>query len=164
MISEWTKTEEAKLKKLWAIQGKSARQIAEILKRTRNAIIGKAHRMNLPKRNPSNREPAVKATTPTGKNGATGKSRGIVDAARKARQQHINPPPLPTHPITGPAWDALPGTTPYSLEHLPRDACKWPIGNNRPYAFCGANAPAKSSYCPTHKLRAENLPKPAKSV
>ena len=49
----WTSEKVEKLKKLWA-KGHTASQIAEMLgDTTRNAVIGKAHRLNLEARAPS---------------------------------------------------------------------------------------------------------------
>ena len=49
----WTEEKIKKLRELWS-KGKTASQIAEILgDTTRNAVIGKAHRLNLEARAPS---------------------------------------------------------------------------------------------------------------
>ena len=49
----WTQEREAKLKELWS-KGHTASQIAEMLgNTTRNAVIGKAHRLNLQSRTTS---------------------------------------------------------------------------------------------------------------
>ncbi len=49
----WTEEKVAKLKELWS-KGHTASQIAEALgDTTRNAVIGKAHRLNLEARAPS---------------------------------------------------------------------------------------------------------------
>lgn len=49
----WTQEREDLLRKLW-LQGLSASQIAYVMSGiTRNAVIGKAHRMGLPKRSPA---------------------------------------------------------------------------------------------------------------
>lgn len=158
MIIRWTKAEEAELRKLWEVQGKTATQVGAILKCSRNAVIGKVHRMKLVKRKPKAVKVAIKAVTPKGNNGTAGKSRGMIEAVRKAREQHVKPPNFPqpasSHLLTGSAWSALPGTTPYSLEDLPRDGCRWPIGDAPPYTFCGCEAQDKSSYCAAHKARA----------
>ena len=158
---EWTKAEEAKLKQLWEVQGKSATQVGRIFNRTKNSIIGKVHRMKLVKRKPKAVKVAIraiKAATPKGNNGAAGKSRGMIEAVRKAREEQVKPPNFPQpasrYLLTGSRWGALPGTTPYSLEDLPRDGCRWPIGHAPPYAFCGCKAQDKSSYCAAHKARA----------
>ena len=161
MIIRWTKAEEAELKQLWEVQGKSARQVGEILKCSRNAVIGKVHRMKLVKRKPKDVKvaiKAIKAETPKGNNGTAGKSRGMIEAVRKAREEQVKPPNFPqpasSYLLTGSRWSALPDTTPYSLEDLPRDGCRWPIGDAPPYTFCGCQAQDKSSYCAAHKARA----------
>ena len=51
----WTSEREEKLKQLWK-KGHSGSEIANILgDTTRNAVIGKAHRLNLPARSVSKR-------------------------------------------------------------------------------------------------------------
>ena len=52
----WTPDREEKLKELWK-KGHTASQIAEMLgETTRNAVIGKAHRLNLQSRTTSKKE------------------------------------------------------------------------------------------------------------
>ena len=59
----WTAEKEKKLRELWK-KGHSASQIASMLEgTTRNAVIGKAHRLKLESRNTS-RKSEVKANKP----------------------------------------------------------------------------------------------------
>jgi len=62
---EWTEARVAQLKALWE-EGRSASQIAEILGDvTRNAVIGKAHRLGLKARpSPIRRQPSAATTAP----------------------------------------------------------------------------------------------------
>lgn len=53
-----------------------------------------------------------------------------------------------TRRVFGGAWHSLPGTTPVALVDLDHGMCKWPIGEGRPYLFCGAAA--AGPYCPHH--------------
>lgn len=161
MIHDWTDERQALLKTLWEVDGISASKCAGVLGVTRNAVIGKVHRMGLVKRGKSS------VAKPEGRNGAAGKYRGAVTAARRARAAKAAPPKparmkLPPPDIFAPdaatlavgAWNALPGTTPVTLELLARDGCRWPIGEDAPFLFCGCKAAAGSSYCATHKHRA----------
>jgi GcrA cell cycle regulator len=159
----WDDERTALLIKLWSVDKLSASQCAGAIGNglTRNAIIGKVHRLQLEKRR------TVKAASAKGGNGSAGKYRGVVAAANKARAAKTAPPKparitLPPPEIFTPdaatlavgAWNALPGTTPVSMELLARDGCRWPIGEDAPFLFCGCKATAGSSYCATHKHRA----------
>ena len=63
----WTEEKVAKLKELWS-KGHTASQIAEALgDTTRNAVIGKAHRLNLEARAPS--KPCLLYTSPSPRDG-----------------------------------------------------------------------------------------------
>lgn len=168
MMHEWTDEREALLKTLWEVDGISASKCAGVLGVTRNAVIGKVHRMGMVKRGKS---PAAK---PNGRNGSAGKYRGVVAAARKARAAKAKPPKqdrvkLPPADIFAPAagdlavgaWNALPGTAPVTLELLARDGCRWPIGEDAPFLFCGCKAAAGSSYCATHRHRSQGVGTPS---
>ena len=166
----WDDERTALLIKLWSVDKLSASQCAGVIGcgLSRNAIIGKVHRLQLEKRR------TVKATTPKGGNGSAGKYRGVVAAANKARAAKVKPPKparitLPPPDIFTPdaatlavgAWNALPGTTPVTLELLARDGCRWPIGEDAPFLFCGCKAAAGSSYCATHRHRSQGVGTPS---
>ena len=166
----WDDERTALLVKLWSVDKLSASQCAGAIGGglTRNAIIGKVHRLGLEKRR------TVKAASAKGGNGSAGKYRGVVAAARKARAAKVRPPkqdrikPPPPEVFTPEAgdlavgaWNALPGTTPVTLELLARDGCRWPIGDDAPFLFCGCKAAAGSSYCATHKHRSQGVGTPS---
>ena len=154
---EWTDDRVALLSKLWVADERTATQCARELGVTRNAVIGKVFRLGLTKRH---NIAAKKLKGP-------GKFVGLVKAARKARSANRVPPKparikLPPPDVFAPAadavphaaWEALPGTVPVTLEALSRTGCRWPIGDDAPFMFCGCEALAGSSYCPTHRHRA----------
>lgn len=176
----WTDANIALLERLWCVDGLSASKCAAALGRdfTRNAVIGKVHRLKLEKRG-SNRKDRTARTGPSspaaprgerkGRNGSSGKYGGLVAAVRKARAagpKPLDPPPPdvftpdPAQLAVG-AWNALPGTTPVTLGLLARDGCRWPIGEDAPFLFCGCKAAAGSSYCATHKHRAQGVGTPS---
>jgi GcrA cell cycle regulator len=160
----WDDERTALLIKLWSVDKLSASQCAGAIGNglTRNAIIGKVHRLGLEKRR------AVKAASAKGGNGSAGKYRGVVAAARKARAAKVKPPKqdrvqLPPPEVFTPeagdlavgAWNALPGTTPITLLQTNEHTCKWPVSpEGEPFMFCGAHTVEGSSWCPTHKHRA----------
>ena len=79
----WTNEKVEKLKELWT-KGHTASQIAEVLgDTTRNAVIGKAHRLNLEARAPSKQSGA----STTSQNRPI--KRGPAPTSRKAKFQSI---------------------------------------------------------------------------
>jgi GcrA cell cycle regulator len=158
MSDPWANDKTALLEKLWCKDGLTATQCAAILRTTRNAVIGKVHRMKYPKRKAQKFKPKA-APAPasvlkpvakqTGNNGSAG---------RKAREAIAAPPPDMFTPdvatLAVGAWAALPGTVPVALEFLASDGCRWPIGDDAPFLFCACKAMTGSSYCAAHKERA----------
>ena len=129
----WTDEKVQKLKELWK-KGHTASQIAEMLgDTTRNAVIGKAHRLNLSlkfrsKKNlPSN---FIKSKNPVEKQNL-----------RKDRKSKFK---------------SLIIENPKSLEELSEDTCKWPIGhpNEESFYFCGRKPEEDFPYCKLHVLYA----------
>ena len=107
----WTEEKVAKLKELWS-KGHTASQIAEALgDTTRNAVIGKAHRLNLEARAPSKQS----SQTSTSVNRPV--KRGSAPISRKAKFQSI---------LLDKNFEP---ENPKSLEELTDQTCKWPIGH-----------------------------------
>ncbi len=136
----WTEERVALLKQMWG-DNKSAQQCADALGlgATRNVVIGKVHRLHLPKRLIDYRQPrGPRGPRPKPKPGHR------VSTMPRLRVFKERPP----QPI-GDAWLALDGTTPVALEDLAQGQCKWPIGDH-PFLFCAA--PAVGPYCEHHRL------------
>jgi len=161
MSDPWTNDKTALLQKLWCKDGLTATQCAAILGTTKNAVIGKVHRMKFSKRKAQKFKPKAApapasvlkpAAKQTGNNGSAGKYRGLIAAA---------PPPDMFTPdvatLAVGAWAALPGTVPVALEFLAHDGCRWPIGDSAPFLFCACNAVIGSSYCDTHRHRSQGV-------
>ena len=107
----WTEDKVAKLKELWS-KGHTASQIAEALgDTTRNAVIGKAHRLNLEARAPSKQSNSPRA------NDSKQVKRGPAPTSRKAKFQSI---------LLDKNFEP---ENPKSLEELTDETCKWPIGH-----------------------------------
>lgn len=146
----WTNKREDRLRELWTQTGMSASEIAEELggNVTRNSIIGKARRMKLPAKAPT-KETAHKPETGPWKRAAREREmRQRILSKIKAKRPTI---PTDATPSKAEAWEALPGSNPVSLADLSAAACRWPIGQESPYLFCGkAHGPGRS-YCPEHQ-------------
>ncbi len=119
----WTDTRTERLKKLWA-NGRSASGIAALLGEvTRNAVIGKAHRLGLAGRKTTSRRPVLRRTSPR-RNGS-----GRVEL-RQAPARFVRPAsPLPPAPPPLVAALMLP------LKQLRADQCCWPIGDPKEAGF-----------------------------
>ncbi len=134
----WDENKEKKLRELWS-KGHTASQIAKFFgDTTRNAVIGKAHRLNLEARAPSkktvsennqNTKPAVKSER---------------SMSRKSKFQSI---------LLDKNFEP---EKPTSLENLSENTCKWPIGHpdEEKFYFCGRKPESDFPYCKLHVLYA----------
>jgi GcrA cell cycle regulator len=134
----WTDEKVEKLRQLWT-KGHTASQIAEALgDTTRNAVIGKAHRLNLEARAASKQSGA----STTSQNRPI--KRGPAPTSRKAKFQSI---------LLDKNFEP---ENPKSLEDLTDQTCKWPIGhpNEEKFYFCGRKPEGEFPYCKLHVLYA----------
>ena len=135
----WTSEKVEKLKELWS-KGHTASQIAEALgDTTRNAVIGKAHRLNLEARAPSKQSNSSKS-----RENRQVMKRSPAPMSRKAKFQSI---------LLDKNFEA---ENPKSLEELTEETCKWPIGhpNEEKFYFCGRKPESDFPYCKLHVLYA----------
>tara|TARA_B100001179_G_scaffold222974_1_gene199916 strand:+ start:211 stop:708 length:498 start_codon:yes stop_codon:yes gene_type:complete len=135
----WTPEREEKLKQLWK-KGHTGSEIANMLgSTTRNAVIGKAHRLNLPARSVSRRSTqnvnTEKDNAPEVKNQKLG---------RKARFRALL------------LDENFEPENPTKLENLTDEHCRWPLGEKMEPAslFCGRKSMEKFTYCKLHVLYA----------
>ena len=135
----WTDEKVAKLKELWG-KGNTASQIAEIIGGiSRNAVIGKAHRLNLSAKiktrtaiSNENFENSIENKNIKSKRGRRNKFKSLI----------IEKDFEPENPKT--------------LEELDESSCKWPIGHpdEKNFYFCGRTSLKDFSYCRLHLLYA----------
>mgnify|MGYP001300377174 CR=1 FL=1 len=135
----WTPEREEKLKELWK-KGHTASQIASLLGgTTRNAVIGKAHRLNLESRGTSKKTKSK--VNVENNNTADPKKQKLGRKARfKALLLDKNFEP----------------ENPKQLEELTDETCRWPIGHpyEEKFYFCGRKSIDKFPYCKLHILYA----------
>lgn len=124
----WTDERVALLKKMWN-EGKTAAEIAKELGGvTRNAVIGKAHRLKLSNRlspiQQNNKKPVVKV---------------------------VEEKPLPRKVANDTAISDL-EIVGVQLSELKEKMCRWPIGDPKEpdFRFCGCQAIAGLPYCGEH--------------
>ena len=135
----WTEEKVAKLKELWG-KGNTASQIAEIIGGiSRNAVIGKAHRLNL----------SAKIKTRTA---ASNRSFENSQDDKKNNNKKFKRSKFKSLIIEK---DFEP-ENPKQLEELDENSCKWPIGhpNEKSFYFCGRSSLKDFSYCKLHLLYA----------
>jgi GcrA cell cycle regulator len=147
------------LKKLWS-DGLSASQIAGRLGGvTRNAVIGKVHRLGLSGRATTSR---MKSHRPRARAQST---RRLM----KPRFANIGNPALrqlylgDTEPYTPPAEElVIPLNERKSIQTLTETSCRWPIGDPQlaDFHFCGRNKITGLPYCDFHARRAFQPPQP----
>ncbi|HPF47260.1 MAG: global cell cycle regulator GcrA-like protein [Alphaproteobacteria bacterium] len=137
----WTDDRVEKLRELWD-KGLSASQIAKELAEgvTRNAVIGKAHRMGLASRpSPVKADPAKRAA-------ATAKKK----AAPTNKKEKVK---------------STPSSGKVTILDLTESMCKWPIGHpGEPnFHFCGKPSQPTFPYCATHCVEAYQVQQPRRS-
>ena len=132
----WTEEKVQKLKELWGT-GKTASQIAEIIGGvSRNAVIGKAHRLNLSAK--------IKTRPSISQNSETFKSNNKQIQKRVRRNKFKS---LLLDKNFEPAKNL-------KLEELTEHTCKYMEGHpdEKESSFCGRKNVEKFSYCPLHLM------------
>lgn len=151
----WTEDRVATLTKLWA-DGLSASQIAKQLGGvTRNAVIGKVHRLGLSGRaKPSRPKPAKTAATARAKAPPKSATTAKATAKKTVKAKPTTPAQLPVS--VEPPLDAKPlqdgsyATILTLTDHM----CKFPIGDPsaEEFRFCGRKTDPDEPYCTAHSM------------
>ena len=135
----WTEEKVAKLKELWG-KGNTASQIAEIIGGiSRNAVIGKAHRLNLSAK--------IKTRTATSNQNFDNSLDEKNTKTKRFKRSKFKSLIIEK--------DFEP-ENPKQLEQLDENSCKWPIGHpdEKSFYFCGRSSLKDFSYCKLHLLYA----------
>ena len=135
----WNDEKVNKLKELWG-KGNTASQIAEIIGGiSRNAVIGKAHRLNLSAK--------IKTRTATSSKNFDSSLEDNYNKSKRGRKSKFRSLIIEK--------DFEP-ENPKQLEELDEGSCKWPIGHpdEKKFYFCGRSSLKDFSYCKLHLLYA----------
>ena len=135
----WNEEKVKKLTELWG-KGNTASQISEIIGGiSRNAVIGKAHRLNLSSK--------IKARNASSSQIFDSTSEGNNSKQRQGRKSKFKSLLIEK--------DFEP-ENPKKLEDLDESSCKWPIGHpeEASFYFCGRSSLKDFSYCKLHLLYA----------
>ena len=132
----WTEEKVEKLKELWS-KGHTASQIAEALgDTTRNAVIGKAHRLNLSAK--------IKTRSTISQNiaGTVKSNNNLIKGSRKQRFRSL---------LLDKNFEPAKNL---ELEDLNEQTCKYMEGHpdEKDSSFCGRKTVEKFSYCPLHLM------------
>ena len=137
----WTDERVEQLKKLWAV-GLSAAQIANKMGGvTRNAVIGKVHRLGLSGRaTPAKPQRGISQTSE--KRVAAEKAAKVVAEPVKS----VIPEPEMITPVLTADGDGM------NVATIKNNMCKWPIGDpaKDDFQFCGQTSLSGKSYCSYH--------------
>lgn len=144
---DWTAEAIDQLRGLWA-EGHSTAEIGRRMGVSKNAVVGKAHRLNLPARpSPIRREPVEAGAAP----------RPAAPSRRPVAPPLRDPAPLrrPEAPAAAPAAGAPPPAPVAVVRPFPRASarsCCWPIGEpgTPEFRFCTAEAITGKPYCAEH--------------
>ena len=135
----WNEEKVEKLKELWG-KGSTASQIAEVIGGiSRNAVIGKAHRLNL-----SSKIKTRNASTSQNFDNSLEENSSKQRRDRKSKFQSL---------IIEKDFEP---ENPKKLEELDDSSCKWPVGHpeEKSFYFCGRSSLKDFSYCKLHLLYA----------
>ena len=137
----WTEEREQRLRKLWE-KGYTASQIAKMLGEgtTRNAVIGKAHRLKL-----AARVASKQSKSPKKQDTASDLNKQERHISKKSRFRSLL------------LDKSFPPENPKQLEELDDKNCRWPNQlhpNEEGFYFCGRPPVEGFSYCKLHVLLA----------
>lgn len=156
----WTDDRINTLKKMWK-EGKSAAEIAKTLGKgvTRNAVIGKAHRMGLSGRPSPIKKPAPPKKEAAAKIVKTAAPKPVVGGKKSAAPAPAKAAGVPAREVE--ELRKLESAAPkigggVALIDLTERMCKWPIGDPKEadFSFCGLTIRAGTPYCPEHAAMA----------
>lgn len=133
----WTDERTALAVKLWQ-EGLSGSRIAERLGVTRNAVIGKLHRLGMPPRSKAAHKATYGYKAPR-------KPKLRIAGGGAVFEVAVAPPPIVIVPEA--VFDALPGTVPRPWEERTLGQCSWPVGDGlnccadvHAYGWCRSHA------------------------
>lgn len=128
----WTDEQIIRLRELWD-EGKSTGEIGKILGVSKNAVVGKAHRLVLPAR-----------PSPIKRSAEEEQGEEVNERGRKPVKKAA-----PAKPKSPKKDKNKKGVT---LMELTSHSCRWPVGDpkDEDFHFCGEEAELGKTYCAKH--------------
>jgi GcrA cell cycle regulator len=158
---DWTEDAIARLRALWD-EGHSTAEIGRRMSVSKNAVVGKAHRLNLPARPSPIRRDVSGTARPVAPRRVTGPTLPPLNAEQVVEREVVvvapvapvappvvAPRPVAVAPVRAPIPAAL-RAVPVSRGRNP--SCCWPIGEpgTKSFRFCDAEAMSTKPYCNEH--------------
>jgi GcrA cell cycle regulator len=152
----WTDERVELLRKLWS-EGLSASQIAAQLGSvTRNAVIGKVHRLKLSSRGRATASPSrPKKSASSGTRSASrpaSVTRSVTTIGATALQTQFDAEPVARYQLRPVENVVVPISRRLQLVQLSERTCKWPNGDpmTEEFSFCGNDTAETGPYCTYH--------------
>ncbi len=132
----WTEAEDATLKRMWD-EGKAASAVGIALGRSRNAVIGRVHRLGMQKRGADWIRP-VRASKP--------------EKPPVLKLKTVKKPSAPKPKAYVPAPNE-PAPLNVRVFDIPDNGCHWPVNDGGTFIFCGHERNGNPTYCAHHASR-----------
>jgi GcrA cell cycle regulator len=162
---DWNDDVVERLRQLWA-EGHSTAEIGRRFGISKNAVVGKAHRLDLPGRpspiaketvlaRRSLKHPAVPRLTDVVPVNVTTSTPTRTHPPQSVRTSAPDTRTLLPKPTVG-CITPPPKEPSRSVSRRPGETCCWPIGEpgKRTFRFCGVSVASRTPYCPDHARRA----------
>lgn len=145
----WDDEAVAKLKKLWS-EGLSAGQIAMRISMTRNAVIGKVHRLGLASRDTSSARVRSRMATSNRRKRESRSAQPVRKEPPSAKLFAADASVPPVEELVIPLAERK------TIQTLTESSCRWPIGDPQAadFHFCGKTKASPLPYCEFHARRA----------
>lgn len=165
--STWSASQDETLQAEWGIL--RCRQIANLIGKSKNAVVGRARRLGLERLSTRPKEVAMPKTVrsrgagnnPYGNKGLPKPKPGLLSPAGRSafrppgqeQKEAAGAPLAPWQVADAKAWLPLKSSRPAPLLDLAPDGCRWPVfAEDGPRLFC--NAPAGGqTWCAHHERR-----------
>jgi GcrA cell cycle regulator len=147
---DWTTESIERLRALWS-EGHSTAEIGRRMGVTKNAVVGKAHRLQLPARpSPIRREAGAPRPVSTGRRPTLPPLRVVASLPPTPRREEPRAIVVPVAPAAAPA--PKPSAVVRAFPRMGARACCWPIGEpgTSGFRFCSAEAIPGKPYCAEH--------------
>jgi GcrA cell cycle regulator len=149
---EWNDETIARLRAFW-LEGLSTAEIGRRMSVSKNAVVGKAHRLNLLARpSPIRRQTSQATSRPPVLRRVSGPTLPPLSTAAPLASEPPRPPVPAAKTPAAPASAKAPAIRPVAVHSGRVVSCCWPIGEpgTPSFRFCDADAANGKPYCAEH--------------